>query len=47
MELARALSPALHGVELALRNSIHTTLSTRYANEMWFYIPGVLEPGQL
>jgi hypothetical protein len=45
--LAEALLPALHGVELALRNSLHTQLSQVYGNPMWFYQPGVLEPGQL
>lgn len=47
MELARALSPALHGVELALRNSINATLSNHYNSDMWFYNPGALEPGKL
>ncbi len=45
--LGEALLPALHGVELALRNSIHTHLTALYNSNMWFYIPGVLEPGQL
>jgi hypothetical protein len=45
--LAEALLPVLHGVELSLRNSLHHHLSIRYDNSMWFYILGVLEPGQL
>ena len=45
--LAEALVPALHGVELALRNSIHSHLSNFYGTNMWFYRPGVLEHGQL
>lgn len=36
MELAGALSPALHGAELALRNSINATLSNHYDTDMWF-----------
>jgi hypothetical protein len=47
MELAKALTPALHAVEIALRNSIHEHLSRHFDTEMWFYLPGVLEPGQL
>lgn len=43
---AEAMVPALHGVELALRNSLHTQLTLRYGSNMWFYMPGVLEPGQ-
>jgi hypothetical protein len=45
--LAEALLPALHGVELALRNSLHTQLTLHYGSNMWFYMPNVLEPGQL
>jgi hypothetical protein len=44
--LAEALVPALHGVELALRNSLHTELTKVYGTEMWFRRPGVLEAGQ-
>lgn len=47
MELAKALTPALHAVEVALRNGIHGTLMNHYGTDMWFYLPGVLEPGQL
>jgi hypothetical protein len=45
--LAGALLPVLHGVELALRNSLHSELTKTYNDSMWFYRPGVLEPGQL
>ena len=45
--LAEALLPALHGVELVLRNSIHAEMTRRHGSPMWFYQPGVLEPGQL
>lgn len=44
--LAEALMPSLHAVELALRNSLHTQLSDRYQTNLWFYLPGLLEPGQ-
>ena len=47
MELSAAILPALHAVELALRNRIHGALSRVHGTEMWFYTPGVLEPGQL
>lgn len=45
--LAEALLPVLHGVELALRNSLHAQLTLLHGSNMWFYMPGVLEPGQL
>ncbi|MCC6790475.1 MAG: Abi family protein [Thermomicrobiales bacterium] len=48
MELSRALVTSLHAVELALRNSIYDGLTARFqGNDMWFYLPGVLEHGQL
>lgn len=47
ISLAEAVVPSLHGVELALRNSLHDNLRARYNDPMWFYRPGVLEPGQL
>jgi hypothetical protein len=47
VQLAESLVPALHAVELALRNSIHTALTDRFQNEMWFYQLDVLQPGQL
>jgi hypothetical protein len=48
MELSRALIPSLHAVELALRNSIHDGFTARHNNnDLWFYVPGVLEHGQL
>ena len=47
IDLAEALVPSLHGIELALRNSIHTALTAHYGTEMWFYLPGLLESGQL
>lgn len=47
IELAEALVPSMHAVEVALRNTLHATLSTHYANDMWFYEDEVLEPYQL
>ncbi|MDQ3692494.1 MAG: hypothetical protein M3464_02545 [Chloroflexota bacterium] len=45
IRLGEALMPCLHAVELALRNSIHTEFAEHYGNDMWFYIPGVLDSG--
>jgi hypothetical protein len=45
--LAEVLLPVLHGVELALRNSLHAQLTLLHGSNIWFYMPGVLEPGQL
>lgn len=47
IDLAEAIVPCLHAAELALRNSIHDAFTTKYETDMWFYLPGVLEPGQL
>jgi hypothetical protein len=47
IELAQAIVPCLHAAELALRNSVHNAFTAYYGTEMWFYQPGVLEPGQL
>jgi len=47
IDLAEALVPSLHAVELALRNSLHIAMTAEYGTEMWFYHPGLLEGGQL
>jgi len=47
IDLAEALIPSLHAAELALRNTIHDTLTQHFGTEMWFYERGLLEPGQL
>jgi hypothetical protein len=47
IDLAEALVPCLHAVELALRNSVHAILTNEFGTDMWFYDPRVLEPGQL
>lgn len=45
--LAEGLMPALHAVELALRNTIHTALTKRQGTDMWFSRPGILGAGQV
>ena len=47
IDLAESMVPCLHAVELALRNTIHSTLSTHYGTDMWFYEEDVLQSGQL
>lgn len=47
IDLAEALVPCLHALEVALRNSIHTVFTQEYDTDMWFYRPGLLESGQL
>lgn len=47
IDLAEALVPCFHGVEVALRNSLHREFSKAYGTEMWFYEPGVLDSGGL
>ncbi|MGH7966910.1 MAG: hypothetical protein ACRERD_34660 [Candidatus Binatia bacterium] len=44
--LAESLFPTLHSVELALRNTIHATLTDRYGTEEWWYQPYTLRPRQ-
>lgn len=47
IDLAESLVPCLHASELALRNSIATVLTADRGTDLWFYEPGLLEPGQL
>lgn len=47
IDLAEALVPSLHAAELALRNSIANILTADRGTDVWFYEPGLLEPGQL
>jgi hypothetical protein len=47
IDLIEALVPAMHAVELALLNSIHAALTDRYATDMWFYQPGLLDSSEL
>jgi hypothetical protein len=47
IDLAESLVPSLHAVELAVRNSIHATLTAHFDDELWFYKPGVLGWGQI
>lgn len=48
IDLAEAIVPSLHALEVALRNTIHATMTQVHANnDMWFFVEGVLEPQQL
>lgn len=48
MALAESLYPCLHGVEIALRNAIHATLTNRYQSEEWWRRQSVrMFPSQL
>ncbi len=42
IDLAEGLVPSLHGIELALRNSIHAALTDHFGTDMWFQQPGLL-----
>lgn len=44
--LSEALYPSLNVAEIALRNTIHRTLSEHYADAYWFDVPGLLEETQ-
>lgn len=44
--LCEALYPTLNAAEIALRNTIHSTLSDRYQSEYWFDVPRLLESRQ-
>ena len=36
LALCESLYPSLHGIEVALRNSIHDAASEKFSNEFWF-----------
>lgn len=36
LALCEGLYPSLHGIEVALRNSIHDAASEKFSNEFWF-----------
>lgn len=44
--LSEALYPTLHAVEIALRNTIHTTLTNRYQTNEWWDRPYTLHTNQ-
>lgn len=46
IELSEALYPSLQEFEIALRNSIHTTLSGHFDTTAWFDYPGLLPSRQ-
>lgn len=45
--LSEALHPSLHGVELALRNTIHATLTTRAGKPDWWTGRYTISPASL
>lgn len=47
IDLAAALLPCMHAVEVALRNTIHAALRSQFASDLWFYKEELLEPNQL
>lgn len=47
IDLAEGLMPALHAVEVALRNTVHSSLTNQWGTDMWFLQPGLLGPGQV
>lgn len=46
VELCKALYPAIHALEVSLRNSIHAAASHRYGTPFWFDEPDVLLEAQ-
>ena len=42
VDLCKAFYPAIHAVEIALRNSIHNAATLHYGTPYWFDLPGVL-----
>ncbi len=44
LELSEALYPTLQAFEIALRNSVHLTLSQHFQNAYWFDTPGLYPP---
>jgi hypothetical protein len=42
IDLAEGFVPSLHGIELALRNSIHSAFTARFGTDMWFQQRGLL-----
>lgn len=43
IDLAEGLMPALHAVEAALRNRVHTILRNQRGTDMWFQLSGLLD----
>lgn len=46
MDLAEALFPSLHAVEVGLRNTINSTLTDRYHTQEWWHEPYALTDNQ-
>ncbi|MGE4193867.1 MAG: hypothetical protein AB7E51_10810 [Pseudodesulfovibrio sp.] len=47
IRLCESLYPGLQNLEIALRNAIHSALSTSYGTEFWFFEDGLLKAGEL
>ncbi len=47
LSLSEALYPSLHALEIALRNSIHDTLSQGFSDPLWFDRVGLLDPSEV
>ena len=50
LALSESLYPAVNALEIALRNAIHTSLTTEFGTDLWFDIPGLLirwQPGEI
>ena len=47
IELCKALYPAIHALEVCLRNSIHAAATTHFGTPFWFDVPGALLARQI
>lgn len=47
IDLCKSLYPAIHALEISLRNSIHTAIRDHYGTPFWFDLPDVLLSRQL
>lgn len=47
IDLAEALVPSLHAIEVALRNAIHTYMTQATGESLWFFQKRLLRPDQL
>jgi hypothetical protein len=44
IDLAEALVPSLHAIEVGLRNAIHNTLTKQVGTSLWFFKERLLRP---
>lgn len=47
IDLAEALVPSLHAIEVALRNAIHTYMTQKTGDSLWFFQKRLLRPDEL